>query len=118
LTSQHYSKPDYNDLLLDFLKPPARIIFPSPNTLATMYQVRPAHPIQTKAIWDYEETATPTMASFPAQQSYPSNVQLPRKLQRPSYAEVPRQNVAAVAPELSEVPMDYVRRGLKMQADQ
>ncbi|KAG0703534.1 hypothetical protein DFH29DRAFT_981858 [Suillus ampliporus] len=58
------------------------------------------------------------MASFPAQHSYPSNVQLPRKLQRPAYAEVPRQNIAAIAPELSEVPMDYVRRGLKLQANQ
>ena len=83
-----------------------------------MYQVRAAHPIQTQAIWDYEELATPTMASFSAQQSYPSNVQLPRKLQRPPYAEVHRQNVAAIAPELSEVPMDYVRRGLKLQANQ
>lgn len=80
-----------------------------------MYQVRPAHPIQTKAIWDYEESATPTMAS---QQSYPSNVQLPRKLQRPQYLEVPTQNIAAIDPELSHVPVDYVRRGLKNQANQ
>lgn len=80
-----------------------------------MYQVRPAHPIQTKAIWDYEESATSTMAS---QQSYPSNVQLPRKLQRPQYIEVPAQNIAAIDPELSHVPVDYIRRGLKNQANQ
>ncbi|KAG2356332.1 hypothetical protein BDR07DRAFT_1423553 [Suillus spraguei] len=81
-----------------------------------MYQVRPAHPIQTKAIWDYEESITSTPMS--AQQSYPSNVQLPRKLQRPQYIEVPAQNIAAVDPELSQVPVDYVRRGLKNQANQ
>lgn len=80
-----------------------------------MYQVRPAHPIQTKAIWDYEESVASTMAS---QQSYPSNVQLPRKLQRPQYIEVPAQNIAAIDPELSHVPVDYVRRGLKNQANQ
>jgi hypothetical protein len=81
-----------------------------------MYQVRPAHPIQTKAIWDYEESATAsTMAQ---QQAYPSNVQLPRKLQRPQYMEVPAQNIAAIDPELSHVPVDYVRRGLKNQANQ
>ncbi|KAG6330604.1 hypothetical protein ID866_8484 [Astraeus odoratus] len=82
-----------------------------------MFQVRPAHPIQTKAIWD-EDLATPTMASFPAQPSYPSNVQLPRTLQRPPYAEVPRQNVIAVAPELADVAIEYVRRGLRVQANQ
>ncbi|KAL4076745.1 hypothetical protein V8B97DRAFT_1493467 [Scleroderma yunnanense] len=79
-----------------------------------MFQVRPAHPIQTKAIWD-EDLATPTMQSFP---TYPSNVQLPRTLQRPPYAEVPRQNVLAVAPELADVAIEYIRRGLRVQANQ
>ncbi|KIJ63608.1 hypothetical protein HYDPIDRAFT_175946 [Hydnomerulius pinastri MD-312] len=55
---------------------------------------------------------------FPAQQSYPSNVQLPRTLQRPPYAEVPSQNVASVAPELAGVAIEYVRRGLRVQANQ
>ncbi|KAI6002068.1 hypothetical protein EDD15DRAFT_2158212 [Pisolithus albus] len=58
------------------------------------------------------------MASFPAQPSYPSNIQLPRTLQRPPYAEVPRQNVLAVAPELGDVAIEYVRRGLRVQANQ
>ncbi|KAI6126854.1 hypothetical protein F5141DRAFT_1186180 [Pisolithus sp. B1] len=58
------------------------------------------------------------MASFPAQPSYPSNVQLPRTLQRPPYAEVPRQNILAVAPELGDVAIEYVRRGLRVQANQ
>ncbi|KIO02618.1 hypothetical protein M404DRAFT_1002234 [Pisolithus tinctorius Marx 270] len=84
-----------------------------------MFQVRPAHPIQTKAIWDEDLPTTPSaMASFPAQPSYPSNIQLPRTLQRPPYAEVPRQNVLAVAPELGDVAIEYVRRGLRVQANQ
>ncbi|KAF8842797.1 hypothetical protein BDN67DRAFT_988890 [Paxillus ammoniavirescens] len=55
---------------------------------------------------------------FSAQQPYPSNVQLPRTLQRSPYAEVPPQNVAAVAPELAGVAIEYVRRGLRVQANQ
>ncbi|KIJ16374.1 hypothetical protein PAXINDRAFT_75692 [Paxillus involutus ATCC 200175] len=55
---------------------------------------------------------------FSAQQSYPSSVQLPRTLQRSPYAEVPPQNVAAVAPELAGVAIEYVRRGLRVQANQ
>ncbi|KAH7928373.1 hypothetical protein BV22DRAFT_1004964 [Leucogyrophana mollusca] len=58
------------------------------------------------------------MSHFPTQPSAPSNVQLPRTLQRPPYAEVPRQNVAAVAPELADVPLEYVRRGLRVKANQ
>ncbi|KAH7915945.1 hypothetical protein BJ138DRAFT_996883 [Hygrophoropsis aurantiaca] len=57
------------------------------------------------------------MSHFPAQ-SAPSTVQLPRTLQRPPYAEVPRQNVATVAPELADVPLEYVRRGLRVKANQ
>ncbi|KAF9238976.1 hypothetical protein BU15DRAFT_88193 [Melanogaster broomeanus] len=55
---------------------------------------------------------------FSVQQSFPSNVQLPRTLQRPPYAEVPPQNIAAVAPELAGVAIEYVRRGLRVQASQ
>ncbi|KAH7882981.1 hypothetical protein F5I97DRAFT_1938871 [Phlebopus sp. FC_14] len=58
------------------------------------------------------------MASFAAQTSYPSNIQLPRTLQRPRYAEVPQQNIASVAPELAPVAIEYVRRGLRVQANQ
>jgi hypothetical protein len=82
-----------------------------------MFQVRPAHPIQTKAIWDSEDVST-SSTMFSAQQSYPSSVQLPRTLQRSPYAEVPPQNVAAVAPELAGVAIEYVRRGLRVQANQ
>lgn len=82
-----------------------------------MFQLRPAHPIQTKAIWDSED-APPASAMYSAQQSYPTNVQLPRTLQRPPYADIPAQNVASVAPELAGVAIEYVRRGLRVQANQ
>ncbi|KAF8557510.1 hypothetical protein OG21DRAFT_1505236 [Imleria badia] len=82
-----------------------------------MFQLRPAHPIQTKAIWDSED-ASSASAMYSAQQSYPTNVQLPRSLQRPPYADIPAQNVAAVAPELAGVAIEYVRRGLRVQANQ
>lgn len=81
-----------------------------------MLQLRPAHPIQTKAIWDSEDATSSAM--YPAQQSYPTNVQLPRTLQRPPYADIPAQNIAAVAPELTGVAIEYVRRGLRVQANQ
>jgi hypothetical protein len=83
-----------------------------------MLQLRPAHPIQTKAIWDSEDAASSASAMYSAQQSYPTNVQLPRTLQRPPYADIPTQNIAAVAPELVGVAIEYVRRGLRVQANQ
>ncbi|KAI9458528.1 hypothetical protein HD554DRAFT_2029598 [Boletus coccyginus] len=55
---------------------------------------------------------------YSAQQSYPTNVQLPRTLQRPPYADIPTQNIIAVAPELAGVAIEYVRRGLRVQASQ
>lgn len=82
-----------------------------------MFQLRPAHPIQTKAIWDSED-ATSVSAMYSTQQSFPSNVQLPRTLQRPPYADIPAQNIAAVAPELTGVAIEYIRRGLRVQANQ
>lgn len=82
-----------------------------------MFQLRPAHPIQTKAIWDSED-ASSVPAMYSAHQSFPTNVQLPRTLQRPPYAEIPTQNIAAVAPELVGVAIEYVRRGLRVQANQ
>ncbi|EGO01212.1 hypothetical protein SERLA73DRAFT_167340 [Serpula lacrymans var. lacrymans S7.3] len=46
------------------------------------------------------------------------NVQLPRTLQRPPYAEVSRDNIAALEPDLAGVPLEYVRRGLRVKANQ
>lgn len=84
-----------------------------------MFQLRPAHPIQTKAFWDSEDASSASAsAMYSAQQSYPTNVQLPRTLQRPPYADIPAHNLTAVAPELAGVAIEYVRRGLRVQANQ
>ena len=43
-------------------------------------------------------------------------VNLPRTLQRPQFYDIPSRNIAAVAPDLSGVPIEYVRRGLYPRA--
>ena len=53
----------------------------------------------------------------PMPMSTPS-VQLPRTLSRPQFAEVSRESVVAVAPELANVPAEYIRRGLRAKAPQ
>ena len=40
-------------------------------------------------------------------------VQLPRTLARPPFLEVSREAIIAVAPELANVPAEYIRRGLR-----
>ncbi|KAF8152966.1 hypothetical protein B0H34DRAFT_663238 [Crassisporium funariophilum] len=45
-----------------------------------------------------------------------SNIQLPRTLSRPPFAEVSREAIMAVAPELANVPAEYIRRGLRPKA--
>ncbi|KAF9460428.1 hypothetical protein BDZ94DRAFT_1266226 [Collybia nuda] len=55
--------------------------------------------------------------SSPAPASSPS-VQLPRTLARPPFAEVSRDAIMAVAPELANVPAEYIRRNLRPKANQ
>ncbi|KIL61205.1 hypothetical protein M378DRAFT_82751, partial [Amanita muscaria Koide BX008] len=43
-------------------------------------------------------------------------IKLPRNLARPPFANVPRDAIAAVAPELENVPADYISRGLRSKA--
>lgn len=45
-------------------------------------------------------------------------VQLPRTLARPPFLEVSREAIMAVAPELANVPAEYIRRGLRPKAYQ
>ncbi|KAG5654140.1 hypothetical protein H0H81_006851 [Sphagnurus paluster] len=45
-------------------------------------------------------------------------IQLPPTLSRPAYAEVSRDAIIAVAPELAEVPAEYIRRGLRPRANE
>ncbi|KAF9484051.1 hypothetical protein BDN70DRAFT_798518 [Pholiota conissans] len=44
------------------------------------------------------------------------NIQLPRKLARPPLSEISRDAIMAVAPELVNVPAEYIRRGLRPKA--
>jgi len=46
------------------------------------------------------------------------SVQLPRTLARPPFVEVSREAIIAVAPELANVPAEYIRRGLRTKAHQ
>lgn len=53
------------------------------------------------------------------QQPHPQQaLQLPRQLDRPAYVEIPREVIAAVAPELANVPAEYIRRGLGPKANE
>ena len=47
-----------------------------------------------------------------------TTVQLPRTLARPPFLEVSREAIIAVAPELANVPAEYIRRGLRPRAYQ
>ncbi|KAI0080378.1 hypothetical protein K474DRAFT_1682578 [Panus rudis PR-1116 ss-1] len=57
-----------------------------------------------------------TYQPYPA--SVPQNLQLPRRLERPEFTEVSRRTVAALAPELADVPMEYIKRHLAGQANE
>ncbi|KAG6847099.1 hypothetical protein H0H93_010093 [Arthromyces matolae] len=46
------------------------------------------------------------------------SVQLPRTLARPPFADVSRDAINAVAPELVNVPTEYIRRGLRSKANE
>ncbi|KAF7798130.1 hypothetical protein EIP86_009345 [Pleurotus ostreatoroseus] len=46
------------------------------------------------------------------------SVQLPRKLDRPPHVEIDPRAIAAVAPELANVPLEYIQRHLASQAPQ
>lgn len=67
----------------------------------------------------FQVASHPTSFSLPmdrAAMSAPPNLQLPRNLARPAFAEVQRSAIAAIAPELGNVPMEYIRNHLASQA--
>jgi len=68
------------------------------------------------AVWEHDDLSpitTPTRSSFSS-----ADVQLPRTLQRPSYSEVSRDQIAAVAPELVDIPTEYIRRSICAKTNQ
>lgn len=56
------------------------------------------------------------LTPLPPRSASPS-VQLPRRLDRPRFSEVSRDAIIAAAPELAEVPAEYIRRGLLTDAN-
>ncbi|KAI0795473.1 hypothetical protein C8Q75DRAFT_712202 [Abortiporus biennis] len=59
------------------------------------------------------ETYSPSIPT-----AVPPSLQLPRTLARPTFNEVSRETIIAIAPELAEVPMEYVRKHLAGQANE
>lgn len=71
------------------------------------------HPVNFSrhAVWEHDDLSSPLTS--PIRSSFSSsNVQLPRQLDRPPHREVSRDQIAAVAPELVDVPAEYIRKGL------
>jgi len=83
-----------------------------------MFQVA-SHPTSFSAphvVWEHDDLSpvtSPTRSNFSS-----ADVQLPRTLQRPSYSEVSRDQIAAVAPELADVPAEYIRRSICAKTSQ
>lgn len=46
------------------------------------------------------------------------NLQLPRTLNRPAFAEVQRDAILAVEPNLGQVPFEYIRKGLHARGEE
>ncbi|KAF9078622.1 hypothetical protein BDP27DRAFT_1309890 [Rhodocollybia butyracea] len=74
-----------------------------------LHQV-PAQPISFASQHTRRESSAPSSSS--------SSVQLPRTLARPEFIEVSPAAIAAAAPELVSVPLDYVRRRLRAEVPQ
>ena len=46
------------------------------------------------------------------------SLNMPRSLARPAFREVDRTTVATIAPELAEVPIEYIRQHLARQSNE
>lgn len=57
-----------------------------------------------------------THGHYPTQA--PSNIQLPRSLQRPTFSDVSREFIVQLAPELQDVPLEYIRKHLAGQSNE
>ena len=61
-------------------------------------------PVQDVEMKDAQPTAQPSMEK--------TTVQLPRHLARPEYKEISRETLAAIDPELTKAPIEYIHEGL------
>lgn len=75
-----------------------------------MFQV-PAHPTSFNMHGHGHQQAFAPPPQSPS-------VQLPRTLSRPHFMEVSRDAILAAAPELGDVPAEYIRRGLRSRANE
>jgi len=70
----------------------------------------------------FQVASHPTSFTLPmdrvSMSTAPPSLQLPRNLARPPFAEVERSAITAIAPELGNVPMEYIRNHLAGQAPQ
>lgn len=48
----------------------------------------------------------------------PPSINMPRSLARPPFMDVDRNTIAAIAPELADVPIEYIRQHLVRQANE
>lgn len=61
-------------------------------------------PVQDVEMKDIQPTTQPTMEK--------TTVQLPRHLARPDYKDISRETLAALDPELTKAPIEYIHQGL------
>jgi hypothetical protein len=68
-----------------------------------------ARPVQPKhyEMYQHQHSAAPL-----------PNLQLPRTLTRPPFAEVQREAILAVEPNLGQVPFEYIRKGLHARGEE
>ena len=70
----------------------------------------------------YHVSSRPTHHHDMYQHQHPAaplpNLQLPRTLNRPAFAEVQREAILAVEPNLGQVPFEYIRKGLHARGDE
>jgi hypothetical protein len=75
------------------------------------------HPTSFDAFAAGPVPPTPAAFSFDAPMSPASLLtSLPRTLARPALPPISRDAIARASPELKDVPLEYIRSGLKQQA--
>ncbi|OCH87489.1 hypothetical protein OBBRIDRAFT_837323 [Obba rivulosa] len=70
--------------------------------------LHPAEPAHAEVRKPAESRSTDTKASTP-------ELRLPRRLARPAFREVSHEAMAAVDPELKEMPLSFIREGLEIR---
>lgn len=94
----------------------------TPKSISPMFHVAPAshfsqhHPQGIPYARPPMHQRQPSLVPGAPTKGLVVNMQLPRSLKRPPYNEVSSDHIAAVAPELKDVPPEYVRKTLSQKA--